>query len=270
MAKITVAGGTSSFARDVIDAILAKGKHDVMTTSLDKGDNVKQVVVDYDNQAELVDVLRGSDVLLCFFSGSDHATVIKREKNLIDAAIKANVRRFAPSDRSNSGTMVYEFKDEVRQYLEKSKQRRESMFLFSLTRFLCHPYKGAKHFDTNPMFVDFETRNAIIAGDGNHPIVLTTVQDVASVVAEAIDYPGGWPVVGGIMGTRIAMAELVKLGEQLRAGQEIPVSKFTAQRFIHGTMSGAWDVSNEWNELLSHLSFATAEGYLAGIWTGKP
>ncbi|KAJ3537440.1 hypothetical protein NM208_g6311 [Fusarium decemcellulare] len=208
MAKITVAGGTSSFARDVIDAILAKGKHDVMTTSLDKGDNVKQVVVDYDNQAELVDVLRGSDVLLCFFSGSDHATVIKREKNLIDAAIKANVRRFAPSDRSNSGTMVYEFKDEVLEYTLSQPG------LF--TDFFCHPYKGAKHFDTNPMFVDFETRNAIIAGDGNHPIVLTTVQDVASVVAEAIDYPGGWPVVGGIMGTRIAMAELVKLGEQLR------------------------------------------------------
>ncbi|KAF5009007.1 hypothetical protein FDECE_4745 [Fusarium decemcellulare] len=298
MAKITVAGGTSSFARDVIDAILAKGKHEVTAAGPDEGKDFKQVAVDYDNQAELVDVLRGSGVLLCFFSGSDHATMVKREKNLIDAAIKANVRRFAPSEwatRSNSGTMVYGFKDEVRKYLEEvNKEEKPGLFI----DFFCHPYKGANHFDTNPMFVDFETRNAIIAGDGNHPIVLTTVQDVANVVAEAIDYPGEWPVVGGITGTRTTVAELVKLGEQLRglfniekvqetdieagtltaswfpiikhhgipAGQEIPVSKFTAQQFIHGTMSGAWDVSNEWNELLPHLSFATAEEYLTGIW----
>ncbi|KAF4465899.1 hypothetical protein FALBO_7247 [Fusarium albosuccineum] len=312
MAKITLAGGTSTFARDIIDAILAKGKHEITVLSRQAAgrpeeQNVKQIAVNYDDSAELVRVLRGSDVLLCFFPSFDPATAVSRQKNLIDAAIKANVRRFAPSEwatRSNSGTVVFAFKDEVRKYLEEVNKEKKVLeyTLFQpglFTDFFGHPYKGTKHFDSSPMLVDFETRNAVMAGDGNHPFVLTTVHDVAAVVAEAIEYSGEWPVVGGITGTRTTVAELVKLGEQLRgpfniekvqeadieagtltaswfpifkhhgipAGQEIPVSKFTTQQFIHGTMSGAWDVSNEWNELLPHLSFATAEEYLAGIWT---
>lgn len=39
---------------------------------------------------------------------------------------------------------------------------------------------------------------------------------MADVVAEALDYEGEWPVDGGICGSRITLAELIKLGEIFR------------------------------------------------------
>jgi hypothetical protein len=65
-------------------------------------------------------------------------------------------------------------------------------------------------------YVDFENRKAILVDDGNYKITLTTVQDMAGVVAEALDYPGEWPVVGGITGCEVTLAEVIQLGEDIR------------------------------------------------------
>lgn len=66
------------------------------------------------------------------------------------------------------------------------------------------------------MFIDFNNRRALTVGDGNTPITLTTVNDVASVVAEAIEYCGEWPVIGGISGFQTTVSGLIQLGEKLR------------------------------------------------------
>lgn len=66
------------------------------------------------------------------------------------------------------------------------------------------------------IFVDFENRRAIIVGDGNYPITLTTVRDLGGVVTEALDFEGTWPAVGGLRGTQTTVADLIKLGEKLR------------------------------------------------------
>lgn len=66
------------------------------------------------------------------------------------------------------------------------------------------------------MFIDFNNRRALAVGDGNTPITLTTVNDVASVVAEAIEYRGEWPVIGGISGFQTTVGGLIQLGEKLR------------------------------------------------------
>lgn len=68
----------------------------------------------------------------------------------------------------------------------------------------------------SPWLVDFDNRRAITVGAGDFSLCLTTVQDMAVVVADALDYEGKWPVDGGIRGTQITMAELVRLGEKLR------------------------------------------------------
>lgn len=64
--------------------------------------------------------------------------------------------------------------------------------------------------------MDLEKRRAIIVSDGNSPITFTTIQDMAGVVTEALDYEGKWPATGGMQGTQTTVAELVELGTKLR------------------------------------------------------
>jgi len=65
-------------------------------------------------------------------------------------------------------------------------------------------------------YVDFGNRKAIMVDDGDYKITLTTVQDLGKVVARALEYSGTWPVVGGISGSEITLAQLIELGERLR------------------------------------------------------
>jgi hypothetical protein len=65
--------------------------------------------------------------------------------------------------------------------------------------------------------IDFNKRRALTLNGGNDDrITLTTVQDLANVVALAVEYEGEWPVVGGIKGTEISIGELLALGEKVR------------------------------------------------------
>ena len=66
---------------------------------------------------------------------------------------------------------------------------------------------------------DFYKRRALVldGGDDNR-ITLTTVQDLANVVARAIDFDGEWPVVSGIRGASISVGQLIALGEKIRGG----------------------------------------------------
>lgn len=65
---------------------------------------VEWVQTDYSDKKELVDILRGVNTVLCFFAvhldpGSEN------QKRLIDAAVEASVKRFAPSEWGTSVTL---------------------------------------------------------------------------------------------------------------------------------------------------------------------
>jgi hypothetical protein len=87
--------------------------------------------------------------------------------------------------------------------------------------YFTHPYKSGKYFHSFELNVDFQNCRAIVIGDGNDQISLTTVQDLGAVVAAAIDYEGEWPEVGGVRGGQITLSELIKLGEEIR-GKRVP------------------------------------------------
>lgn len=57
----------------------------------------------------------------------------------------------------------------------------------------------------------------IVDGGEDSVITFTTVQDLAAVVARAIDFEGEWPVVGGMAGTTMSVGELIALGERTRS-----------------------------------------------------
>jgi len=59
-------------------------------------------------------------------------------------------------------------------------------------------------------------------------MTFTTVQDLASIVAKAIEYEGKWPVVSGIQGNQHTLAEVIKLGEKIRGKYPLQEEKFDA------------------------------------------
>jgi hypothetical protein len=61
------------------------------------------VVVDYDNQTDLLYALRGTDLVISTISGSPQI-------NLIDAASRAEVRRFVPSEFEGNLVAYYSIK----------------------------------------------------------------------------------------------------------------------------------------------------------------
>lgn len=65
--------------------------------------------------------------------------------------------------------------------------------------------------------IDFNTMHAVVDQDHKDAyITLTTAEDLVNVVVRAVDYPGRWPEVGGITGTKIKIVDLLALGEKIR------------------------------------------------------
>jgi hypothetical protein len=65
--------------------------------------------------------------------------------------------------------------------------------------------------------VDFNNCRAIILEGGEKDrISLTTVQDLAKIVALAVEYEGEWPLMGGMRGSDLCLQELFDIGERVR------------------------------------------------------
>lgn len=84
--------------------------------------------------------------------------------------------------------------------------------------YLAFPQKTTKYADIWGIHIDMEHRRAIILGDAKNPgyFSMTTMEDVANIVAKAVEYGGEWPTVGGIRGDNISQQELILLGEKIR------------------------------------------------------
>jgi len=64
--------------------------------------------------------------------------------------------------------------------------------------------------------IDFQNRRAIVVEGHDAIMTYTTVKDVATIVARAVDLDVEWPVAGGISGNRVPISELLKIGEKVR------------------------------------------------------
>lgn len=53
----------------------------------------------------------------------------------------------------------------------------------------------------------------------------TSVEDIANVVALAVEYEGEWPVVGGIRGSSLTLTELLRIGESIQGKQRVHGSR---------------------------------------------
>jgi len=66
-------------------------------------------------------------------------------------------------------------------------------------------------------FIDFQNRRAIVVeGHENAIMTLTTVHDIAGVVARAVEVDGEWPKIGGINGNSVTISQILQIGEKVR------------------------------------------------------
>ncbi|KAJ4311388.1 hypothetical protein N0V84_010481 [Fusarium piperis] len=314
MVKIAIAGGSGNVGQEIIDALVARNKHEIIilsrkdapTTELAHG--VKWVTTNYDDIEQLAEILKGVHTVLSFIANSRDPNATA-QKLLIDASVKAGVKRFAPSEWATSGlehAYWYAFKKETRRYLaELNKDKKVLEYsLFQpgiFTNYMTFPYNSSKHVDLFEIPINFHKRRAIICEGGEDDVItITTAQDVAKVVALAVEYEGEWPLVGGIRGANITVSELIALGEKIR-GAPFAVEKLNTEDLKAGVVKSSWMpvvthpdvpvesrealagsllagillggfhagnflVSDEWNKLLPDYKFTQPEEFLTEAW----
>ncbi|OPB36216.1 hypothetical protein A0O28_0109920 [Trichoderma guizhouense] len=317
MVRIALAGGSGGVGREILDALLETGKHNISVISRKENNipelesRVSWVVADYTDVGRLVDLLQGVDTVLSFIVvAQDKGN--QSQRNLIDACVKAGVRRFAPSDwagASTNGLPWYAGKTAIEQYLKKINQESKVLEYCCfrpgmLMNYLAFPQKTTKYADIWGIHIDMEHRRAIILGDAKNPgyFSMTTIDDVAKIVAKAVEYEGVWPEVGGIRGDNISQQELIALGEKIRGGRfavetiksvqaragrltatwhpkmehptvpeelrESSAKIFTAKTIV-SVYQGSWEVSDEWNKIYPDCKFTTIQEFVEKWWASK-
>ncbi|KAI9831455.1 MAG: hypothetical protein M1819_005054 [Sarea resinae] len=312
MVTIAVAGGSGQVGREIIDALVATKKHEITVFSRNAkaavGDSAPGLVVwravDYGDPSGLVEALRGIHTVLSFTQliADPENTA---QKNLIDAAIVAGVKRFAPSQWGSASTVGMPWwagKDTITEYLEKVLEYtlfQPGLFL----NYLAAPYKTARYLEPLNTMIDFQNRRAIVVDGRDSIMTYTTVQDLAAAVARAVDLKCEWPVIGGIRGNRLPISRILEIGEKVR-GRPFTVDKVKLEDLENGILTaswtleashpsvsgdqvekmlksvligtlissakGAWDVSDEINKLLPDYKFTQIEDFLTKVWEGKP
>ncbi|KUJ21528.1 NAD(P)-binding protein [Mollisia scopiformis] len=321
MVKIAVAGATGELAREVIDALFATKRHEITLLTRKNapvGDSTSGITwrtVDYGDKSSLREALLGIHTVLSFINQQTPGQSGSSQINLVDACIAVGVKRFAPSEYGSDSKEDLPFwagKTKVQAYLERVnkdvKVLEYTLFQPGLfLDYLASPHKTAKYVTPLDAFIDFQNRRAIVVeGHEDAVMTLTTVQDIAGIVARAVDVDGEWPVKGGIMGNRATVSEIIAIGEKVRGGPfaidkvkhedlEAGVLKtswglgkrhpsLTAEQqdqlagvlkgVLVGTLlscvKGAWDVGDGWNQRLPDYAFSKMEGFLATVWEGKP
>lgn len=89
--------------------------------------------------------------------------------------------------------------------------------------YLAFPHRTANHVKPLQSVFDFHGRRAVVVeGHEETVMTLTTVADLAAVVARAVGYEGRWSATGGVRGNRLTFAEIVEIGRRVR-GEIMPL-----------------------------------------------
>ncbi|KAM0354388.1 hypothetical protein ACHAPU_001432 [Fusarium lateritium] len=230
MVKIAIAGGAGNVGQEIIDALHARNKHEILILSRkdapekEIAPGVKWAKTSYQDIDELAKILEGVHTVLSFMSVGPDGMKGRPQENLIDASVKAGVKRFAPSEWGSSKLDYfpwYDFKRSAREYLAEinrdNKVIEYTLFHFGLfTNYMTYPYKSCEHVTIFETPVNFNDCRGLLVDDGEAVLSLITAQDAAKVTALAVEYEGEWPLVSGIKGADITMNKLVALGETIR------------------------------------------------------
>ncbi|CAI6304622.1 unnamed protein product [Periconia digitata] len=277
MVKIAISGATGGVAQEILDVLASTKTHEIILLSRNAippeklAPGVTSAQTTYQSVDELATILKGVHTVLCFITPqSDPGNT--SQKTLIDAAVKAGVKRFAPSEWASSSfdhMPWYTSKSAIRTYLSdlNNPVQRIEYCLFHVglfTNYFAAPYKTSAHVHPFQMQWDFHGRRALVVDEaGGGRINLVTVKDFADVVKRAVEYEGEWPVVGGMKGDVLSVEELVALGEEIRGPFNIErIPLFDLQK---GEFESSWLPTLDHPAIPAEQRKGLAKGMVAGV-----
>lgn len=209
-----------------------------------------------------------------------------------------NVRDAVPWYSSKLDVRMY-----LQELNQKEKVLEYTLFHPGLfMNYLGYPRQTTKHITVFPLLFDFDGMRAIVGEQSlDAKIAYTAVEDIVGVVARAVEYEGEWPRVGGVVGSQVTVAQLLELGEKIRGRPfdiewvkkdaqvgsvkvswlppldeqvlaHIPMEQQEAFQtaVVTGTLvavtGGAWETTEEWNQLLPDYKFTSLEKFLKQVW----
>ncbi|KAH8887614.1 NAD(P)-binding protein [Thozetella sp. PMI_491] len=277
MVNIAIVGASGNVAQELFEGLVATKKHNIVllsrkaTTPENAVSGVRSVKANYEDVDQLVEALRGVHTLLCFITPqSDPGNAA--QKNLIDAAVRAGVKRYAPSEWASSSfehMPWYAGKAGIRDYLrqlnEKEKVLEYCLFHAGMfVNYFASPYKTSKHIHPFQNQYDFNNRRAILLeGSDDARISLITVDDFCHFVSRAVEYEGEWPVVGGIRGDELTVGQLITLGEKIRG--PFVIERLEATDLKAGVVKSTWLPTVDHPAIPPEQVKALAAGMTAGM-----
>ncbi|PNP46088.1 hypothetical protein TGAMA5MH_02123 [Trichoderma gamsii] len=226
MVTVAIAGGNSTIASNIINAILASKKHQLVVLSRspqpdleEKGAIVR--VVDYESHEQLTKALEGvHTVLSCIWSYGP--TIATSQLALLEAAKEAKVKRFAPSEwavPAYDKVSYYKVKESVWEAVKKSG--------LEYTRFINGLWLniwaadapreeaiGRSGYLGPPIIIDIKAGSASIPGDGSRQVAFTDMRDIGKYVTAALDFEK-WDEDSFIVGEKLSVNEFVEKVERI-------------------------------------------------------
>ncbi|ORY07627.1 NAD(P)-binding protein, partial [Basidiobolus meristosporus CBS 931.73] len=211
---VALAGGSGGLGRYILDELLSQGKHRVVILAREPRPDLEKLgatvaVVDYANSESLLKALQGVHTVLSFI-WSDDGGLKDAQIELLKAAERAGVKRFAPSEWALDSVSY----DDVPQYADKkpirellSKSSIESTLFFN-GLFLNYFGKEKGYLREVNIVYDVEKGTAVIPGTGEEPLSVTHTTDVARYVVASLEQPK-WRPITGIEGERTTFNKIL-------------------------------------------------------------
>ncbi len=226
---VLVLGSTGMLGTKIVKALLEKGETEVKAMvrpgSYDKEDNRQDIDAMKAKGAIIVEGdLMKPDTLLPIFEGVDvivsavgnNQVTVPGQKNAIDAAKKQGVKRFIPSDFSVDYRKIdygdndnLDMRKQVLEYLQASGLEYISILNGAFIDIIPTPY--------SPQF-DLDKGLFKYWGDGETPVDMTSTEDTAKYVAEAVSD-------SGLVNTALEVAGEVLTMKQLKTSYEEATGK---------------------------------------------
>ncbi|CAB4397138.1 unnamed protein product [Rhizophagus irregularis] len=214
---VTIAGGTGNLGYHIAEAFLNDGSYYVkILRRKPKTENEKAkllaskgaeiVYADYDQKDDLVNVLKGTDVIISTLSDSN-ANLYDSQTPLLAAAKEASVKRFIPSE------FGFEYKVGVHQITDGKIRFEEEVIKSGLEYTII--YNGLFQEFLGWIGFDVKNKKATFYADGNKKLHTTSLSDVGKYTIETLKMPEARNSFIKVAGVTLSLNEYLQKFEEI-------------------------------------------------------